>query len=265
MKQESHQIRKRGVAQGQTPEERERDKKSSELTAIQTELAQRELDLATIQAELHAFEGRYIRIVGVRYAELDEIEAQIAEAQARLYSRDDKVRDQAAHARAKARESSKATGAVQETKQPTKFKPTKNLKKLYREVAKNLHPDLAEDDADRARRQRWMAEANRAYEEGDETRLQAILNERRSSPESVKGDGAGAELVRVIRKIAQIELRLRAIEPQIAQLKKSDLYQLKEKVEDAEQQRRDLLSEVADTLDEQINEARKRLAGMNKK
>jgi hypothetical protein len=47
-----------------------------------------------------------------------------------------------------------------------------------------------------------MAEANRAYEEGDEERLRVILQEWEGSPESVKGDGPGAELVRVIRKIA---------------------------------------------------------------
>lgn len=256
---------KNDIARRQTPEERELGKKSSELTALQTELAQRELDLATVQAELHAFEGRYLRIMGMRYAELDEIEAQIAEAQARLHSSDDKVRDQATHARSKAQESAKATGAVQETKQPAKFKPSENLKKLYREVAKCIHPDLAEDESDRARRQRWMAEANRAYEEGDEARLQAILNEWKNSPESVKGDGAGAELVRVIRKIAQMELRLRAIETQIAQLKETDLYRLKEKVEEAEQQRRNLLAEMAATLSEQIKEAQKRLVGMSKK
>jgi len=42
------------------------------------------LELTTFQGELRAFEARYLCIIGVRYAELDELEAQIAEAQARL-------------------------------------------------------------------------------------------------------------------------------------------------------------------------------------
>jgi septal ring factor EnvC (AmiA/AmiB activator) len=69
------------VIKNQTPEERELKRKQTELDSLETELIQRELDLATLRAELAEFESRYLRTVGVLYAELDEIEAQIAEAQ----------------------------------------------------------------------------------------------------------------------------------------------------------------------------------------
>jgi DnaJ-domain-containing protein 1 len=69
-------------------------------------------------------------------------------------------------------------------------------------VAKRIHPDLATDSEDRLRRQILMAEANRAFEEGDEDRLRRILHEYEASPDAVKGDGAGADLIRAIRKIA---------------------------------------------------------------
>ena len=134
------------------------------------------------------------------------------------------------------------------------------LKKLYREIAKAIHPDLATDEEERIRRQQLMAEADRAYEEGDEKRLRAILREWESSPESVKGEGPGAELVRVIRKIAQVEERLSTIEIEITQLKESDLYKLKIKVEEAEKERHDLLSEMAGQIDKQVADARNRLA-----
>lgn len=104
-----------------------------------------------------------------------------------------------------------------------------------------------------------MTEANRAYEEGDEARLKAILRDWESSPESVKGEGAGAELVRVIRKIAQIEDRLTAIDAEIARLEESDLYHLKNQVDQAEEEGRDLLAEMAAQVDEQVVEARGRL------
>ena len=67
-----------------TPEEKEFDKKLTELKELESELAQRELELATFYGELRAFEIRYLRIIGTRYAELDDIEAQLAEIQARL-------------------------------------------------------------------------------------------------------------------------------------------------------------------------------------
>jgi DnaJ-domain-containing protein 1 len=250
----------------QTPEEKELDRKRSELAALEIDLVQRELDLATLQAELHVFEARYLRVVGVRYAELDDIEAQIAEALARLKPKDRKAREEATQARTKAQESAESTEAIREKEEPeTKFTPSESLKKLYREVAKIIHPDLATDEKDRARRTKLMAEANQAYKEGDEARLQAILDEWQSSPESVKGDGPGAELVRIIRKTSQVEERLRIIKLAIVQLNDSDLYQLKTDVDAAEKDSRNLLAEMAADLHEQIIEARKRLAQINRR
>ncbi len=243
----------------QTPEEAELKHKLAELAALETELAQRELDLATLQAELHFFETRYLHIVGVRYAELDEIKAQIAEAQASLNPTDETIRKRAERARAQAQESAQTTAAAQQPSLPGDFKPSENLKKLYREVAKRIHPDLATHEKERARRQELMAEANRAYEAGDEARLQAILREWESSAESIKGEGIGAELVRVIRKIAQVKERLRAIDSEIEALKNSDLYRLREKVEKAAQEGRDLLADMATRLDVEIADARQRL------
>jgi multidrug efflux pump subunit AcrA (membrane-fusion protein) len=67
-----------------TPEEEELEKKKAELTALEAELAQRELDLTTLQSELHVFEQEYFRVVGIRFTELDRIEAQISEYMAAL-------------------------------------------------------------------------------------------------------------------------------------------------------------------------------------
>ena len=217
-----------------TPEEQELEKKTCELSALETELAERELELATVQAELHAFEGEYLRVVGSRYTELDRIEAQIAEYMAYLESSRD-------------------------------FKPSESLKKLYREVAKRIHPDLATDEQERQRRQHLMAEANQAYEDGDEERLQAILYGWESRPESVKGEGAAAELIRTIRKIAQSQERLKTIQEEIEALEQTDLYQLKTKVITAQQAGRDLLAEMAFQLDEQIAAAKQQLEELKTK
>ncbi len=147
---------------GQTPEEQELSRKISKLVELEAKLSQRELDLATLKAELHPFETSYLRTVGVRFAELDEIEAQIAEAEARLKPKDNIIQKQAARARTQAQKSAEATAITQESKEE-KFKPLESLKKLYREVAKLIHPDLAVDEKERLRRQRLMADANRAH------------------------------------------------------------------------------------------------------
>lgn len=252
------------IARQLTPEDRELEKKKAELAALEERLAQRELELATLQGEVHAFEQRYVSIVGVKYAELDEVEAQIAEAQARLNPQDATVQDRAEQARQQAKESSESVGDIQSTPTRGDFRPSDELKRLYREAAKLVHPDLSEEEADRERRTRVMAEINRAYEAGDEESLRRILHEWQTSPDSVKGQDPGAQLIRIIRKIAQVETRLLAVDAAMEELKKSDLHQLKVQVEDAEEEGRDLLTEMAERLDNQIQEAEERLATVSR-
>lgn len=244
------------ITRTMTPEERELEDKRAQLVELEAGLAQQELDLATLYGELQAFEARYLRVVGIRYAELDEIAALLAEAEARRHPQDDQFQHRAREAQERARSS---TGAAEETNGPDDFKPTRALRDLYRQVAKCVHPDLAANGQECPRRNRLMVEANRAYGEGDEESLRAILNEWQSAPESVKGEGTGADLVRVIRQIAQVRRRLEEIERDTALLMGSELYELSQKAAAAEKKGRDLLRDMAQTLDIQITTARAHL------
>ena len=248
----------------QTPEEKELLHKRDQLSTLEDELSQRELDLATIKADLLVFEGRYLRIVGVKYAELDEIKAQIAEIMAQRNPVDKDAQEKATEARSQAEESARATESRQDEKQQNHFEPSDDLKKLYREAAKAVHPDLATDEKARIARQAMMIEVNLAYEKGDTERLRSILHQWENSPDSVEGEGTGAELIRIIRKIAQVEERLSAIDIAIAGLESSDLWLLREKVEDAEKEGRDMLAEMAISIESQIVEAKNRLEDLNK-
>lgn len=145
------------------------------------------------------------------------------------------------------------------------FRPSDSLKKLYREVAKRIHPDLVTDETEKKRRQQLMIEANQAYESGDEERLKAILQNWESSPESVQGEGIAVELIRLIRKIAQCRQRLIAIEKEIQLLEDTELYQLREQVISARDLGQDLLADMAQHLDEQISEAQQRLNELKEK
>lgn len=110
-----------------------------------------------------------------------------------------------------------------------------------------------------------MAEANQAYEEGDEEKLKAILHNWESCPESVKGEGVAAKLIRIIRKIAQCRERFKAIEQEIKSLEQTELYQLKIQVITAKEAGQDLLAEMARHLDEKIAEAQQRLTELKEK
>jgi len=240
------------------PEEDELRLKRSELEDLERDLVEKELHLAGQRAELAAFERLYLKTVGVLYAELDEIEARIAELIASRSPSNVDAQGTARQARQKAAESRSAVGeaALQVAK---RFRPSLELKNLYREVARRIHPDLATDEADRARRQRFMAQANRAYGEGDEARLRAILEEYESSPDAVVGEGVGAELVRVIRKISQVKRRLSEIDGELKRFMQLELMDLKNRVEEGTKQGRDVLMEMAKAVGQRIDEARRQL------
>lgn len=211
-----------------SPEDEELQRKSTELANLETDLVQGELDLATLHGELQNFEREYQQIIGTRYTELDRIEEQIAEYIAYIESSKD-------------------------------FTPSEYLKKIYREVAKRIHPDLTTNPVEKARRQELMVEANQAYEAGDIEGLKAILYRWESNPASVKGEGVAADLIRVIRKIAQCRDRLRAIKQEMEAVKETELYNIKYQADLAKEDGQDLLADMAQELDEHIKKAQIKL------
>lgn len=248
------------VTYNKTSEQEELEKKLAELSALQAELTERELELVTLQGELHVFEREYLQIIGSRYAELDEIEAEIAKYIAVLNPNDSTAQKQAEEAWTRAEESKRATEENLKNQESSRdFKPWESLKKLYREVAKLVHPDLTTDETERLRRQKIMAEVNQAYENGDEKRLTEILQGWQNKSESVHDPSLSTELLRVIREIAQVSDRLKAIEYEINDLKLSELYQLKNKAINAKQENRNLLVEMASHIDQQIAKAKIKL------
>ena len=241
------------------PEDQELARKREELAANESDLAERELRAANLRAELGAFERRYLHFVGSRYVELDEWKAQLAEKIAQEQPGNERAQQTARDARARANETKSAAGE-KSAQEPRAFKASPEMKRLYRDVAKRIHPDLTSDRDNRTKRQHLMAAANQAYELGDEARLARILDEYECSPEAVQGDGPGAELVRVIRRVSQVRGRLAEIEAEMQDLLRSDLSHLKSRVDEAEKSGADVLQQMIARVDEQIALAKQRLA-----
>jgi len=251
-----------------SPEEIELVDKKKELAILEEELSQRELDSATVNADLLAFERKYFRLVGRLFADLDDledIEARIAELEANLNPTDKDAQEKAKEALHRSIDSQKSISLTSEGNKKEKFEPSDNLKKLYRQAAKTVHPDLATEINSQQLRQILMAELNLAYEKGDEEKIIDIIRQWETSPEAVEGDGVEAELTRVIRKIAQVQNRLLLIDSEIMALKDSTLWNLKKECDSAEEVGRDLLSEMAENLNAKILAAKGRLSKMEKK
>jgi hypothetical protein len=236
-----------------TPEQEELDRKRVELSNVRAMLAERELELADLHALLKSFEGRYLRQVGVLYAELDNWEAKLAELEASLRP-SEAAKQSAQEARKRADETHEATHG--EASRAPDFKPSADLRSLFRDVAKRIHPDFAKDVADQQRRTRLMAQTNEAYGQGDAEALQRILDDYDESSESVQGEGIGAELIRIIRQLHHARNNITTIEQKLNELKASDIAQLKQDADAAQEEGRDLLDELATSLVAQIAETK---------
>jgi hypothetical protein len=104
-----------------------------------------------------------------------------------------------------------------------------------------------------------MVEVNRAYESGAEERLQELL-EAGASLQAVETNGAiSAEMILLLRKIAEAKQRLAEIETEIADITSSEIYKLKRRVETAEIQEDDLFADLVLQVDRQIKKAQNRL------
>ena len=245
-----------------SPEERELDLKRNELAKLEADLVEQELQLSTLQAELAAFRNEYLRVVGRRYAELDDLKARIAEIKAARRPSDDSAKAAASKAR-KTADDSAAQAHHGATDAPVRrFDPRPEIKTLYRTIARRLHPDLASTDDDRARRHKWMAKVNDAYQRQDYEALRTLLASWEASPESVSGTGVSSDLVRVIRQIAQVRRRLDSIRQAIDTLKAGEIYTLRQKCNARRDAGGNLLEEMAERLDTQIAAATRELTAL---
>ena len=173
-----------------TPEERELDRKRAALAELENELIEREINLSTFEQEVATFKADYLRIVGRRYAALDDIKARIAAVRASQRPNDPSIQEEARRARETADDTAKQAGDDAPRGGPLPpFEPFIALKALYRSAARQMHPDLAATDVERTGRHEWMAKVNEAYKQQDEGALKSLLRTWAESPESVEGTG----------------------------------------------------------------------------
>jgi hypothetical protein len=243
------------------PEEIELNKKRKVLERLKDRLADREEEMAHLRAELEQFEAQYTMEVGRLYAELDDIDAQIAEEEYRLYPDDEEMKAKAEEARRRAEESAARAGE-NGAGCDFKWQPTAHAKKAYHNLAKLIHPDLALDTQERERRHSLMAELNSAYSSGDQNLLNKLVEDYRDSPDLVRGDSTGDELVRAIRQIAQVKNRLKELRAELNLIEVSELFILREKVNAEMKEGRNMLKHMAGRTRSHILKNERRLVNL---
>ena len=226
------------------------DALAARATDLEAAVRERVSAIGRTQADLAAFKVRYRDDVGLLHEELDELEAAIAEAE---------VGTGAAQANDADAAAASATPRIESAPRFT----SDAVRRLFRDVAKIIHPDLARDDHTRDRRHALMVEANRAYALGDGDRLRSILRAWEQSPEAVQGIDPESTRLRLRRRIAQLEEQLNACADELAALGDSPLGQLKTMVDEAAARGKDLVADMVKRLRRDIMVARNRLDAIN--
>lgn len=211
-----------------------------QLAALEGRLTDRGAEVVRVKADLDAFRIRYRHEVGLLHDELDRLELDLAEAELGILK--ERLADAAGA----------AVDTPAERSEPQPRFTSDAVRKLFRDVAKAIHPDLARDADARDRRHSLMIEANRAYALGDEVQLRAILEAWERSPEAVQGTDQEAMRLRLVRRLDQIEEHLQALAAEMASMTDTSLWKLKTMVDEEASKGKDLIKDMVRRLKRDI-------------
>jgi hypothetical protein len=246
----------KAIFRATTPEEIELARQRRELAAVREALAARERELGHLRDQLFSFEGRYIRQVGVLYRQLEEWEERIAELLVSRESPEDRA--EKVHKAQEAAIAAEIDAMVAESKDDAQQEPALDLKALFRELAKRIHPDFATDHHDERHRTRLMAQANEALRREDAAALQRMLNGHDPSIDLSNPAAVKAELQRVRKLILEVQQDTAAAVSEKDALAQSEMAKLRDSTLAAALQGRDLLAELAARVKGRIGMAMRR-------
>ncbi|MBD0708352.1 MULTISPECIES: hypothetical protein [unclassified Streptomyces] len=159
-----------------------------------------EIAVETFRVEVDNFSRLHHQKLGPMYARLDELDARIAEARAARTGDPEDLR-KAREARAAVLPmpgvdelfhdwldsdglSPEAAAMLTDSpvQPPKRVRPGDEARRLYRELARKAHPDLAREEDERKRREEFITRVNAAYARGDEGLLRELLAEWEAGP-----------------------------------------------------------------------------------
>jgi len=246
--------------QQKLPEEIELEQKSAELAALSAQHAAALAVLQQVRDDIARFEKVYDQTLGRRIAELERIEAEISRLTG--YANCDGRQRQGAAAGGTggaAGDGFRSTRAA-EPKRSAGRAEAQDIKALYREVAKAIHPDLGQSGASEADRHELMSRANLAYAQQDRRVLQDILCKWKQSPGTVAGSDVASRLIRVIRQIARERQEIQEVREKVEELQGSYVCRFKLKIDNSLARGTDLFAEMVAAADLNIARALRRLA-----
>jgi hypothetical protein len=238
--------------------------------AAEQALIEFEIAVETFRVEVENFSRLHHQRLGPMYARLDELDALVAEAVA-AHSGDRADIERAWEARALVMPmpgieelfggllGSDGVRPVEDPNPPRRVRPGKEAQRLYRELARKAHPDLAQDDEEKERRSTFIARVNEAYAYADEEALRALAAEWEAGPVPLADLPSEAEVLYArLEWLADRKEKLSAIAAELDESAIGQMMRLAPDDPDA------LLNEIAEQLLTQVAQREARLAELVK-
>lgn len=218
------------------------------------ELIAAEAQLAQQQHEIRAIERRLRFRLGRSLDRLADLEEQIAEYRREIQQRRIPGAYEAGYLpveeqyrRTWSRSSDDDIYAGAEPLNPT---DEKQIKRLYRRLARKYHPDLAADQAEARDRTKKMAALNEAYESGSLVEMIALSGIESAAAEAGQAE---TELARALEKeLARIKRKVLLVNNEIENLHNNPVVQLSLDIKLARRRGRDLLEEMSLDIERRI-------------
>jgi hypothetical protein len=253
---------------------RPEDRLEQAVRAAEQALIEYEIAVETFRIEVENFSRLHEQKLGPMYARLEELDARILEARA-ARSGDPEDRRRADEARARLMPmpgveellhgwmdgdglfpEAAAMLTDQPVRPPQRVRPSEGARKLFRDLVRKAHPDLAQEEKERARREEFITRVNAAYARGDETELRELAEEWAAGPKVERGPSRGEELYARLDWLAERKELLAVIAKELEDSAIGAMLRLAPDDPDA------LLDEIAGQLTAQVAEREAELAAL---
>jgi hypothetical protein len=227
-----------------------------QLEELQGFITRLEDEYTQLERQVLAFMARYEQQLGLAWADVDTLQQQLQAALEQLAQ--DRV-PLPPQRRRSALPQLPAPPSWPEPPADLQGQTAPTLKDLHRRAAMRLHPDRAQDEDDRTRREALMRDANLAYADQDRATLEGLLIAAGESPQRLGGFDVHAHWRWLDRSEQLAQGRLRVLRAHLVLLRQHPMTVLAEAVERGEARGLNALALMRSRLYAQAQELRQQL------
>ena len=257
----------------ESPEEREYRRYLGEIEERRRRVAEAQSELEALRVELGRFDAEYHARVGRLFVERDQLHLAIQEYEVRIarlqaepksdpQDVEREVGERFRQEREHVEEEDQESRRYEEEHRRQQVRPRlaadqeAQLKRMYRDLAKRFHPDLAKTDDERRERERVMQQVNAAFVDRSLDALRDLLSQAEIEDESFAQRSIGDKLVWAIREVSRLDALLASIQAEHQAVQATDSYALWSRQQAGEQ----VLELLEEDLSREIEPLRDQLA-----